>query len=171
MSNDIIIIRGGSGTGKTTLAASLRPHFPNGITIESDRVREMFNRLDWMCKESYTTVLEALAQIVSFYATKNNRPLIVVDTFETVYLKYFCSRLPSDLQTVVISLYADCYSVWARMRAREGDALLEKAVLNSITQGQEQPLTGGDALAIDTTNLSSIAVCKTVLAFLANRIS
>jgi len=166
MMTELIIIRGGSGTGKTTLAAALRPHFPAGVTIESDHVRQMFNEFDWMCKQKYMCCLSALARLVRFYAAAQLRPIIVVDTFERRYMRLFRSRLPSGFEPVIISLYADEKSVRARMSARDGATLIEQALVNSINQGKERRLEGSRALALDTSDLTPAMVCSAALDFI-----
>jgi len=160
----VVVIRGGSGTGKSSLALSLRSSFRRGVTIESDRIREMQNAVDWMNKDNYRDCLSLVATTAEYFIRRRVTPITVVDKFAADALHYFRSLLPHSTTLAVISLYADERTIRDRMRIREGDRLAPDAVANSLEQNREERVISG--LSLDTSTMTLAEVHSATVHFI-----
>lgn len=114
---ELYIIRGASGVGKTTVLKHLKSVLDNAFLIDIDSIREKFSRMDWECgyseyvnaqKITYVMVMEALRL---GYAN-----VIVTDSFPEGLLKSFVDGV--DFPVSVISLYCEPEELRRRLEAR-----------------------------------------------------
>jgi hypothetical protein len=163
MTPDVIVLRGGSGTGKSSLLRSLRPGFPRGSAIDSDNIRDLLNLHDWMDPSPYRLCLSAVAAIARCHVAGGVEPVLIADTFAWPVLAGFLADLEGMRDVVVFSLYARPDTTVQRMTARDGDYLVGAALRNSLAQGAEQRITGPTMFAIDTDCLDEAEVLEVVM--------
>lgn len=116
--NNLLIIRGAPGVGKSSVSKLLSAHYKNGVTIEIDEVRRMINSVTWTNSKEHLNAIEATRCLLVSYATSNYDPVIVVDTLSMGTIKLILDRLPEEINCKVISLIAKEKIIKARILNR-----------------------------------------------------
>lgn len=168
MSPELILVRGGSGTGKTLLLRELRAFHVGGSSIDTDNIRDLVNSHDWMDPASYRMCLTAVAEIARCHLEQQVRPVTIADTFALPVLRSFLTTVQSFRRAAVVSLYARGTTTTARMSERDGRHLIPAALHNSLTQNAELRPVGRGLCSVDTDDLSVAQVRDAVLGELAH---
>ncbi|MEZ4830070.1 MAG: AAA family ATPase [Bacteroidia bacterium] len=102
---DIIIIRGAPGSGKSETAKSLSKHFPKGVRIEVDTIRNMVISVDWKNQQEHIDMLQVSTKLVFEFLNFGFNPVIVVDTFSGDKIKRYLETLYQQDENLSIKIF------------------------------------------------------------------
>jgi len=105
-SPDLILLKGAPGVGKSTVAKLLAQHFPSGVRVEVDTLRQMVIAVDWTNQAEHRKLLTLSAQLAAGFLRSGFSPIILVDTFSgdkiDGFLTEFHAQCPSKRVCVVV---------------------------------------------------------------------
>lgn len=64
---NLLIIRGAPGVGKSSVGKLLTKYYKDGVTIEIDEVRRMINSVTWSNTKEHLNAIEATRALVISY--------------------------------------------------------------------------------------------------------
>jgi tRNA uridine 5-carbamoylmethylation protein Kti12 len=124
-SSDLILLKGAPGVGKSTAAKILAQHFPSGVRVEVDTLRQMVISVDWTNQSEHRNLLTLSAQLAAGFLRSGFSPVILVDTFSgdkiDGFLTEFHSQCPGRRVCVVV-LHASEGVLRERLLNREAGA-------------------------------------------------
>lgn len=114
---ELYIIRGASGVGKTTVLKHLKSVLDNAFLIDIDSIREKFSRMDWESGYSEYVNAQKITYVMVMEALRLGYVnVIVTDSFPEGLLKSFVDGI--DFPVSVISLYCEPEELRRRLEAR-----------------------------------------------------
>lgn len=116
--NNLLIVRGAPGVGKSSVGKLLSDHYQNGITIEIDEVRRMINSVSWTSTKEHLAAIEAARCLIISYWESGYDPVMIIDTLSQGTIKLILDKLPPEVSCKIISLFAEEEVIKARIRAR-----------------------------------------------------
>lgn len=150
--NDVLIVRGAPGVGKSSVGALLAKHYKGGVTIEIDEVRRMINAVTWSGVKEHLDAISASAGLLTSYLKSNYRPIIIIDTLSHGTIKFILRELPSKSQYKIFSLFAQEEIIKERIAKRNSGFMDLTISLKTNTAIINEQLQNN--YAIDTSNLS-----------------
>ena len=114
---ELYIIRGASGVGKTTILKHLKSVLDNAFLIDIDSIRENFSRMDW--ENGYPEYVNAqkITHVIAMEALRlGYGRVIVTDTFPEGLLRSFVDGI--DFPVSIISLYCEPEELLRRLKVR-----------------------------------------------------
>jgi len=159
---EIIIVRGASCTGKSTLIESIRQNFKLGVCIEVDTIRYMINSVDWYDELHYLNSIDISLSLVKKFADLKYFPIFLSDTFSYVKLQYALSKL--DFKVRIVSLYCEKSVLISRLSVRKD--YKRPNFESPIRQNQDtiqQSVLKTEDLFIDTSTCESDEVYNSVM--------
>jgi hypothetical protein len=161
--NDVIIIKGAPGSGKSETAKKLSLHFKKGVRIEVDTIRSMVISVDWINWQEHLNMLKITANMTLDFLRYNFKPVIVIDTFFTndkdkdySEIKGFTDILynsKNDLSVKIFSLYVQDNELKKRLDLRP-DYLLKDFSLSKIINDVILNIKQDNETIVDSTNLT-----------------
>jgi tRNA uridine 5-carbamoylmethylation protein Kti12 len=134
-SPDLILLKGAPGIGKSTAAKLLAQHFPSGVRIEVDTLRQMVISVDWTNQAEHRKLLTLSAQLAAGFLRSGFAPVILVDTFSgdkiDGFLTEFHTQCPSKRVCVVV-LHASEDVLRERVSNREAGAFRDIGIAMRI---------------------------------------
>ncbi len=131
--NQLLVLRGAPGCGKSTLARALRDWLPNGFLVEVDAVRGMRHAVDWVGTEEHLASLDAVAAIAKVYVQRGYGPGVIADHLLADELAYLCEQLePCGICYTVCTLIAEPATLEDHMLRRRKDGVRDWRVAASI---------------------------------------
>ena len=103
---DVIVVRGPSGSGKSSLLTTLPEVFTHGATIEIDALRGMINNVDWWAATQHAEAAAGATDLALHYLAAGHRPVVLGDTFPSRILRLVIDRLGASARMEIISLCA-----------------------------------------------------------------
>ena len=165
-SADLILLKGAPGVGKSTAAKLLAHHFPSGVRIEVDTLRQMVISVDWTNQAEHRSLLTLSAKLAAGFLRTGSSPVILVDTFSgdkiDGFLAAFRPECPQS-RVFVAMLHAADDVLRQRVTSREGDAFRDNTIAMRINQESVQGAQPFETL-IDTSNLVPTGVANAILA-------
>ena len=135
--NDIIIIRGAPGVGKSTTAKLLAEMFPKGVRLEVDTLRNMVISPDWKNQKEHIDLLNVSLKVVLEFLSLGFRPVIVVDTFSgnkiEKYLNDFFRERP-EKSVLIFSLHCSEGELRSRVENRNEDEFKDFDVCRKLNR-------------------------------------
>ena len=119
---DIIIIRGTPGSGKSETAKSLSKHYPKGVRIEVDTIRNMVISVDWKNQQEHIDMLQVSTKLVFEFLHLGFSPVIVIDTFSGDKINRYLETLyqhNKNLSIKIIGLYTTHEELKRRLDLRK----------------------------------------------------
>jgi len=163
---DLILLKGAPGVGKSTTAKLLAPHFPSGVRIEVDTLRQMVIFVDWTNQAEHRSLLKLSAKLAAGFIHSGQSPVILVDTFSgdkiDGFLATFREESPQSRVFVAV-LHASDEVLRQRITDREGEAFRDILIATRINH---ESIVGAESFEtlIDTTSLAPNGVADAILA-------
>ncbi len=155
---DIVIVRGAPGIGKSTLCQFIKNELLDGITIEIDSIRTMFNSNPQ--NEQFKQVLDITYYLIEKFANLGRIPIIIPYTFSGVSLIYFENLITEKYTYKIITLYSDNDTLNNRLNERifgfknfQFSKEVNLELINDLFRND---------LKIDTTNLTTEMTAKII---------
>ncbi|MBX3316382.1 MAG: AAA family ATPase [Phycisphaeraceae bacterium] len=164
-SADLILLKGAPGVGKSTTAKLLAPHFPSGVRIEVDALRQMVTFVDWTNQAEHRSLLKLSAKLAAGFIHSGQSPVILVDTFSgdkiDGFLATFREESPQSRVFVAV-LHASDEVLRQRITDRDGDAFRDIPIAMRINH---ESIVGAQPFEtlIDTTSLVPTGVADAIL--------
>ena len=161
--NDVIIIKGAPGSGKSETAKKLSFHFKKGVRIEVDTIRSMVISVNWIDWQEHLNMLKIAANMTLDFLRYDFKPVIVTDTFFTndkgknySEIKSFTDILyqsKNDLSVKIFALYVQDNELKKRLDLRP-DYLLKDFPLSKIINDVILNIKQDNETIVDSTNLT-----------------
>jgi len=162
---DLILLKGAPGVGKTTAAKFLAHHFPSGVRVEVDTLRQLVISVDWTNQAEHRKLLTLSAQLAAGYLRSGFAPVILVDTFSgdkiDGFLTEFHVQCPSK-QVCVVVLHAAEDVLRERLSNREAGAFRDIGISMRINHESVRDARPYE-LVLDTSTLSPGDVAGAIL--------
>ena len=159
--NDLLIIRGAPGVGKSSVGKLLAQYYKDGVTIEIDEVRRMINSVTWANIREHLNAIEATKALVISYLQSKYAPVIVIDTLSHGTIKMIIDQIPFETTCKTISLIATEAKIRERIIERnegfmdcETSFKVNTAIINETLENN---------LLIDTTDLTVTEVFEKII--------
>ena len=165
-SADLILLKGAPGVGKSTAAKLLAHHFPSGVRIEVDTLRQMVISVDWTNQAEHRSLLTLSAKLAAGFLRTGCSPVILVDTFSGDKIDGFLAAFRPECplgRVFVAVLHAADDVLRQRIASREGDAFRDNRIAVRINQESVRGAQPFETL-IDTSNLVPTGVADAILA-------
>lgn len=165
-SADLILLKGAPGVGKSTTAKLLARHFPSGVRIEVDALRQMVTFVDWTNQAEHRNLLKLSAKLAAGFIHSGQSPVILVDTFSGDKIDGFFAtfREESPQSSVFVAvLHASDEVLRQRMTDREGETFRDISIATRINHDSVAGAQPFETL-IDTTSLAPTRVADAILA-------
>lgn len=165
---DLILLKGAPGVGKSTAAKLLAGHFPSGVRVEVDALRQMVIGVNWKDQVDHRRILTLSAQLAAGFLRSGFAPVILIDTFSGDKINGFLSAFRAECpqsRVFIGVLYASDEVLRQRVIGREADGFRDIPITlrtNLESVRDAQPFE----TLIDTNNLSPIDVANAISAFL-----
>jgi chloramphenicol 3-O-phosphotransferase len=166
---NLILLKGAPGVGKSSTARWLAKHFPSGVRIEVDDLRNMVMRVQWTNQLEHRKVLGLSARLAAGFITEGFGPVVLIDTFSGDKLRQFLSTLRDNSPEVypfVAGLYASDDVLRRRIENREPGGFRDLEVSSRINREVVADESSIDIL-IDTSLLTPEDVASAVITALA----
>ena len=102
---EVILLKGAPGSGKTQTAKCLSQFFPNGVRMEVDKIRQMVISVDWTNQEEHIKMLDASLGLVFGFLNLGLSPIIVVDTFSGDKVNRYIKLLLKESNDVRVHVF------------------------------------------------------------------
>lgn len=164
-SADLILLKGAPGVGKSTAAKLLASHFPSGVRVEVDTLRQMVISVDWTNQAEHQSVLKLSAKLAAGFIHSGQSPVILVDTFSgdkiDGFLATFRQESPESRVFVAV-LHASDEVLRQRITDRDGNAFRDFPIAMRINH---ESIAGAQSFesVIDTTSLVPTGVADAIL--------
>lgn len=159
--NDLIIIRGAPGVGKSSVGILLSQYYKDGVTIEIDEVRRMINSVTWTNTREHLNAIEATKALVISFLQSKYAPVIVIDTLSHGTIKMIIDNIPFKTTCKTISLIATDEKIRERIIKRNAGFIdcetsfkVNTAIINEALEND---------LLIDTTNLTATEIFEKII--------
>jgi predicted kinase len=165
-SADLILLKGAPGVGKSTAAKLLAHHFPSGVRIEVDTLRQMVISVDWTNQAEHRNLLKLSAKLAAGFLRSGCSPVILVDTFSGDKIDGFLAAFREECprgRVFVAVLHAADDVLRQRIAGREGDAFRDNTIAVRINQESVHGVQPFETL-LDTSNLVPTAIANAILA-------
>lgn len=164
-SPDLILLKGAPGVGKSTAAKLLAQHFPSGVRVEVDTLRQMVISVDWTNQAEHRKLLTLSAQLAAGFLRSGFAPVILVDTFSgdkiDGFLTEFHAQCPSKRVCVVV-LHAAEDVLRERVSNREAGAFRDIGISLRINHESVRDARPHEVV-LDTSTLSAAGVMGAIL--------
>jgi broad-specificity NMP kinase len=168
---DLILLKGAPGVGKSTAARLLAQHFPSGVRVEVDTLRQMVISVDWTNQAEHRKLLTLSAQLAAGFLRSGSSPVILVDTFSgdkiDGFLTEFHAQCPSSRVCAVV-LHAAEDVLRERLSNREAGAFRDIDISIRINNEAVRDARPSERI-LDTSTLSPTDVLGAILRITANR--
>ena len=164
---EILIIRGASGVGKTSLMKTMKGLLDGSFCIDIDDIRSMLSDMDW--DQGYTDYLNS--QLITAAMLKEMDRLgykraVVADTFPNTALRSFLGCCPFRCR--IVSIYCDDAVLSDRLLQRGRDVIRMKHIMSmneSIRMHDldDIPIAAEDKLYIDNTHKTAEQIAHFLL--------
>jgi predicted kinase len=132
---DLILLKGAPGVGKSTTAKLLAQHFPSGVRLEVDTIRQMVISVDWTNQAEHRKLLALSARLAAGFLRSGFSPVILVDTFSgdkiDGFLTEFHSQRP-DSGVCIVVLHASEDVLRGRLLSREAGQFRDVGIATRI---------------------------------------
>ena len=155
-SPDLILLKGAPGVGKSTTAKLLAQHYPSGVRLEVDTLRQMVISVDWTNQAEHRNLLKLSAQLAAGFLRSGFAPVILVDTFSGDKIDGFIAAFRSECpqsRSLVAVLHASDDVLRGRMLNREAGAFRDVAIAMRINLESVRDARPFEQL-LDTSTLS-----------------
>lgn len=162
---DLILLKGAPGVGKSTAAKLLAHHFPSGVRIEVDTLRQMVINVNWKNQAEHRSLLTLSARLAADFLRSGFAPVILIDTFSGDKLDGFLAAFQSECpqsRVFVAVLHASDDVLRQRVLNREPDAFRDITIATRINYESVRDAKPCERL-IDTTNLSPADAAGAIL--------
>lgn len=161
----LILLKGAPAVGKSTTAKLLASHFPSGVRIEVDTLRQMVISVNWTDQAEHRSILTLSAQLAAGFLRSGLAPVLLIDTFSgdkiDPFLAAFHSECPNR-QAFVVVLHASDDVLRERMLNRDSNAFRDIAIATRINHESVLNAKSSD-LVLDTSTLSSADVAREIV--------
>jgi len=156
---DLIILRGESGVGKSTIGKLLSKFFKKGVTIEIDDIRNMVNSVEWTNNKEYIDAIESTKSLAFVFLQNKYLPVIIIDTFSFQTTRIIIDNLPTGTTYKIITLIASKIKIKERIMRRNK----ELVVFDEFDFTQENDICCEvNHFLIDTTDMSADEVFERI---------
>lgn len=162
---DLIVLKGAPGVGKSTAAKLLASHFPTGVRVEVDTLRQMVISVDWTNQTEHRELLRLSANLASGFLDAGYCPVILVDTFSGDKIDGFLAALHDrrpDSHAHVVVLHASDETLRQRIVMREPGAFRNIEISTRINREAASGAREFERV-VDTTRMSPAEVAVAVL--------
>ena len=161
---ELIVLRGASGVGKSTLLNALKANLNRTYCIDIDDIRDMLANMDW--ENGFDDYVNSQKIVMAMVAEINNlgyNRVIVSDVFPLSILYPFVSKSPWHYR--VINLYCNREELVCRLKQRNRKIIRIENIISfneSIMNNDMDKTQSGakDILYIDTTSISTQSICE-----------
>ncbi|MFO0833342.1 MAG: AAA family ATPase [Phycisphaerales bacterium] len=162
---DLILLKGAPGVGKSTAAKLLAQHFPSGVRIEVDTLRQMVISVDWTNQAEHRKLLTLSAQLATGFLRSGFSPVILVDTFSgdkiDGFLTEFHAQCPSKRACAIV-LHAAEDVLRERLSNREAGGFRDIDISMRINSEAVRDARPSERV-LDTSSLSPTDVMGAIL--------
>ena len=162
---DLILLKGAPGVGKSTAAKIIASHFPSGVRIEVDTLRQMVISVNWKNQAEHRSLLTLSAQLAVGFLRSGFAPVILIDTFNGDKRDGFLAAVRSECpQSRVFEavLHASEAVLRQRVLNRDSEAFRDITIAMRINHELVRDARPSDLL-IDTSSLSPTDVANAIL--------
>lgn len=162
---DLILLKGAPGVGKSTAAKLLAQHFPSGVRVEVDTLRQMVISVDWTNQAEHRKLLALSAQLAAGFLRSGFSPVILVDTFSGDKIDGFLAEFHAQCsgnRVCVIVLHAAEDVLRERLSNREAGAFRDIGISMRINLESVRDARPSERL-LDTSTLSPTDVMGAIL--------
>lgn len=152
---DIIIIRGAPGSGKSQTAKNLSKHYPKGVKMEVDVLRQMVISVDWKNQDEHINLLTLSTRLVYDFLNLGFSPVIVVDTFSGDKIEKYLEHLyelKQELSIKIFGLYVTEEELRRRLEFRTSDEFRDFPICKKLNDDLLKKKYANEC-QIDTTGL------------------
>lgn len=163
--HDLILLKGPPGVGKSTTAKLLSRHFPQGVRLEVDTLRQMVISVDWKNQLEHRMVLALSAVLAAGFLRSGCCPVLLVDTFSGDKIDGFLADFRSECpgaRVFVAVLHASDRTLCERIMNREVGAFKNVEIATQINHDAIVGVRPFESL-IDTTDLSPPEVVTAIM--------
>lgn len=167
---EVIIIRGCSGVGKTTLLNSLKSHLIETFCVDIDDVRKMLSSMDWdKGFDDYVNSQKIVKAMIKEMGILGYRRAMIADTFPKDLLCSFLAGISCRCR--IVSLFCDYKDLENRLKGRGRNVIREETILEfneSIRNHDidDISISNHDKIYIDNTNKNNIELTEYILQWL-----
>ena len=163
----ILIIRGASGVGKTTLLKELRTLQKGTFCVDIDDIRSMLSDMDWYHGfDDYVNSQRITTAMLKEMAKLDYKRAIVVDSFPSNLLHSFMMNFSFNCR--IVSLYCRNEELHRRLRQRGKEiyrienilALNESIRMHDL---DDLPLPSQDKLYVDNSDMTITQLAQLLL--------
>lgn len=165
-----LIIRGASGTGKTTLLKAIKQLLERTFCLDIDVIREMLSTMDWEHGfDDYVNSQRIAAAMLNEMDRLGYIRAVVVDTFPPVLLHSFLTDCSGGCR--IVSLYCQDEELDRRLKQRGKEIVREESILTyneSVRMHDlgDLPLASKDILYIDNTDMTGETLARQIVNWL-----
>ncbi|MBU0550605.1 ATP-binding protein [Myxococcota bacterium] len=122
---EIVLLRGASGVGKSTLSDLLKASGVVAAVVEVDSIRHMLAGISWSSPTQHWSTLEGALALTGAFVKRGLWPVLVVDALDNPALPKVRGCL-SEHQVAFVALWCDADELTSRLTGRakaysEGD--------------------------------------------------
>lgn len=154
--NELIVIRGAPGIGKSTLGLLLKKSGLFKKVVDIDEMREMINGEHFAYGENvhYFNAIDVACELFDLFVKQGEFPVAVLDVCSEPILNRIISNM-KGVRVLVVSLYSSDEILVQRMTNRNGGF-----VAVEIAKKLNKEMYNFGHIFIDTTNLDHKGVCS-----------
>jgi broad-specificity NMP kinase len=159
--NNLLIIRGAPGVGKSSVGKMLATRYKFGVTIEIDEVRRMINSVSWAGEKEHLDAIDAARHLSISYFNSGYDPIMVIDTLGMGMIGAVLCKLPVEVNYKIISLFAQNEVIKSRILKRSGGFMNYDLSFKINTSIEKEKLNSN--YLIDTSNSSITEVVDKII--------
>jgi len=162
--NEIILLRGSPGSGKSQVAKSLCDFFPKGVKLEVDTIRSMVISVDWTNQAEHINILHLSTKLAYNFIQLGFNPVIVVDTFSGNKIQKFIEdlhQLDKLLFIKIFGLFTTEEELKKRIKLRKKGEFRNYKICKKLNEETLKFKYEGE-IQINTTGLTSKDVAEMI---------